>query len=153
MKLICCLALLLSGCMAVIGYYPTEEELAALRRGEDPRANEGARRESTGGQPEAAAPAADEAAPSSGKVLRWIDSATVAIEANSRREVVALAGYSKPADAEEERRAKDRHMDRWTYGKAVTLSYPLRDGQGSTLHRDGEGRLMALLDGLAAGAE
>lgn len=153
MKLICCLALLLSGCMAVIGYYPTEEELAALRRGEDPRANEGARREGAAGQPAEPIAVSIDGAPRTGKVLRWIDSATVAIEAGGRREIVALAGRSRLADLNEEREAVSRQMDRFTFGMPVALTYPLTNAEGQAVHRDAEGRLIAAISEFASGAK
>jgi hypothetical protein len=45
-----CLLLLMTGCMAVLGYEPTPSELEAIRRGEDPRANEAEIRERNAGE-------------------------------------------------------------------------------------------------------
>jgi hypothetical protein len=135
---------MLSGCMTVIGYYPTDAELAALRRGEDPRSKEYQQRQSAGG--EAEPNVSDTGAPVEGVILRWVDSATVTIEAKGRREIVAIPSRSRLTDPQDEQNALDRNMDHWTFGKRVYLSYPLRDARGQVVHRDAQGRLLAEID-------
>lgn len=145
--------------MAVLGYEPTPEELEAIRRGEDPRANEGKepppsnapaangrprRPPDNRAVPDDATPA--ETGPASCVILRWLDSATVSVEAEGRREVVALAGLSAQEDAASEERALSDRMNRWTYGTAARLRYPLKDAKGQVVYRDTEGRLLAALD-------
>ncbi|MCA8911170.1 MAG: hypothetical protein KDB82_05675 [Planctomycetes bacterium] len=153
-----CLVLSLSGCMAVIGYEPTAAELEAIRHGEDPRANEDANKQQGNAgesgervgnhdtRPGAMNPVAENTeGPSQGTVLRWLDSATVVIEADSHRETVALAGQTVDADPVKERDALDARMERWTYGTAVRLQYPLKDKQGEIIYRDADGRLIATI--------
>ncbi len=137
----------LSGCIAVLGYEPTPEELAAILRGEDPRADEfqPAARATTAPEPAPAATAQLDA-PERGTVLRWRDSSTLVIEADGRAEVVALVGERALADHEAEQRALSSRMNLWTYGKAVRLTYPKRDASGGVIYRDGEGRLLARIE-------
>jgi hypothetical protein len=152
------LALSLSGCMTVLGYEPTPAELEAIRRGEDPRANENARRQQGNAgesreqsgkgdtQPSAMNPQGDRnEGPAEGTVLRWIDSATVVIEADSHRETVALVGRKALDDLGREQDALDAHMERWTYGTRVQLQYPVKDKQGEVIYRDADGRLLATI--------
>lgn len=147
------LIFVLSGCMAVLGYEPTPAELEAIKRGEDPRANEGENRETTGnaGQPgeepeEPRYAREQEPGPADGTVLRWMDSATVVVEAGGAREVVAIVGESKRDSAFDEQVALDDRMNKWTYGSYVKLSYPVKNDEGGTIYRDAEGRLLALID-------
>lgn len=156
-------AVSLSGCMAVLGYEPTQAELDAIRRGEDPRAGEEERqkeREQAGldqqgnagesGETRAsgANPGGDvyEQGPSEGTVLRWLDSTTLVIEADSRRETVALADQQPIEDSAREHLALEQRMDRWTYGTSVKLHYPIQDQSGEVVYRDREGRLLATID-------
>lgn len=151
-----CLILLTSGCMAVLGYEPTPAELEMIRRGEDPRANEDEARDTTGnagegetrpGEPEQPRiPRQQQPGPAGGTVLRWMDSATVVVEVNDEREVVRLAGERPRDSAFDEQVALDDHMNKWTYGAWVRLSYPLRGDDGSPIYRDAEGRLLATID-------
>jgi hypothetical protein len=155
------LSLATSGCMAVLGYEPTPTELAAIRRGEDPRAGEEERtaerrearerreKEGNAGESATSEPRYEEDAepgPTEGTVLRWLDSATVVIEANAQRETVALAGETAHADSGEEYIALDDRMNRWTYGTPVRLTYPVKDQQGRPIYRDTRGRLVATID-------
>jgi hypothetical protein len=151
--LLICLSL--SGCLAVIGYEPTPEELEALRRGEDPRAHETEdaqvsvpehrhRTTREGGQPPASTN--PEPAPHTGIVLRWKDSATLVIEAAGAAEVVALAGEQPSRDRDTEQRALNRRMNEWTYGMTVNLRYPTRDASGAVIYRDAQGQLVAAID-------
>lgn len=146
----------LTGCMAVLGYEPTPAELEAIRRGEDPRANEGDSRETTGnaGQPANEAGEPEEPAyspeqtpgPEQATILRWLDSATVVVEADGAREVVALFGESVRESAFDEQVALDDRMNKWTYGSYVRLSYPVKNDEGDTIYRDAEGRLLAVIE-------
>lgn len=147
------LIMVLSGCLAVLGYEPTPAELEAIKRGEDPRANESRSSETGASQPQDPADAVEQPAsaeqspgPLRGTVLRWIDSATVVVEAEGAREVVALAGEATRESAFEEQTALDDRMNRWTYGSAVTLTYPVKDARGETVYRDSEGRLLAHIE-------
>jgi hypothetical protein len=149
--LILTLPLALGGCLAVIGYEPTPEEVEALQRGEDPRANEQPR-QASGGEPARSVentrpePKEQPTGPADGTVLRWLDSATLVIEANARREVVALVGESVRTDLWDEQQALDERMNRWTYGKSIRLNYPRHTETGTTIYRDGEGRLLATIE-------
>ncbi len=149
------MSLSLTGCLAVIGYEPTPEELEALRRGEDPRAHENeqaqvnepehpARTTREGGQPAVATD--QQPGPSQGIVLRWKDSATLVIEAAGAAEVVALAGEKASTDHDAEQRALNRRMNEWTYGMTVNLRYPTRDASGAVIYRDADGRLVAAIE-------
>lgn len=155
------LVLLASGCMTVLGYEPTPAELEAIRRGEDPRAGEEERmaerrearerreKEGSAGESASREPEYKEGAepgPAEGTVLRWLDSATVVIEANGQRETVALAGETAHADSGDEYIALDDRMNRWTYGTTVRLTYPAEDKQGRPIYRDSRGRLIATID-------
>ncbi|MBK8206904.1 MAG: hypothetical protein IPK87_08970 [Planctomycetes bacterium] len=146
---------MLAGCAGVIGYEPTEAEAAAIARGEDPRANEQPR-ESNGGEatdPETGRvvkpkepPKEQPAGPGEGTVLRWVDSATLVIEAGAKRETVALVGEAPREDGWEEQRLLDERMNKWTYGTAVKLKYPTRNEEGKPIYRDGQGRLLAVIE-------
>lgn len=143
---------LLGGCMAVIGYDPTDEELEAIRRGEDPRANEGKQpaanavegnRQGQGGQPERPKAEAEQPpGPSQGTVLRWMDASTVVIEAENRREVVKIQGDNFASYADESR-ALDERMNTFTYGSLIRLTYPQTGSEGKPVYRDAEGNLLA----------
>ena len=158
LRLLTCLCLMLTtaGCMAVLGYEPTPAELEAIRRGEDPRANEGEQKQGNAGesaQVERDRPAgnnwnsAEQApAPTEGTVLRWVNSVTLVIEAADRRETVALAGESESDDFEFEQRRLDERMNRWTYGTTVRLAYPTKNEKGEPVYRDAQGRLLARID-------
>ena len=141
------LILVLGGCMAVLGYEPTPAELEAIKRGEDPRANEGedertagesgvAEDGETGGPREerSVVEPDQDGGPSQGTVLRWMDAETLVIEADSKREVVLVANTSNDLDA---------LMDKYTYGTTVRLSYPNKDARGEVVYRDAQGRLLA----------
>ena len=143
--------------MAVLGYEPTPSELDAIRRGEDPRANESERKQGNAGEssesganaegprkPNYAAPV-DEPAPQEGTVLRWMDSATLVIEAGDKRETIVLQGTTVPEDFGEERRLLDERMNEWTYGTPVRLTYPVTDDKGEVVFRDDQGRLLATI--------
>ncbi|MBX3460796.1 MAG: hypothetical protein KF696_12685 [Planctomycetes bacterium] len=153
MARLCCLIMLplLASC-TVLGYEPTPEELEAIRRGEDPRANEQPRQGNGGEQPEGRdpqkpreAPVDQPPGPLSGIVLRWVNSAVLVIEAEGKRETVALAGEAPLEDGWDEERRLDERMNKWTYGTQVTLEYPTRNGKGETIYRDGHGRLVAII--------
>ena len=142
--------------MAVLGYEPTPAELEAIRRGEDPRANEGQSRETEGnaGQAREETPEPEDPryareqqpGPDGGTVLRWMDSATVVVEVDGAREVVSLVGQGKRESEFDEQVALDDHMNRWTYGSYVALRYPLKNDEGATIYRDAEGRLLATIE-------
>lgn len=158
LRVLTCLCLLLStaGCMAVLGYEPTPAELEVIRRGEDPRANEGEQKQGNAGESaelNRERPVANNwnsaeqaPAPTEGTVLRWVDSATVVIEADARRETVALPGESAAEDFGEEQRRLDKRMNRWTYGTQVRLAYPTKNEKGEVIYRDGQGRLLAHIE-------
>ena len=149
------LLLTLPGCMAVIGYNPTPEDVAAIQRGENPRDSDGQaqpkdqpqapQRQGQAGQ-DPAPPVAQTPAPSQGVVLRWKDSATLVIEADGKAEVVALAGQAALTDHVAEQRALSDRMNRWTYGMGITLRYPKRDEAGNTIYRDTQGQLVATIE-------
>ncbi|MBX3475696.1 MAG: hypothetical protein KF754_15100 [Planctomycetes bacterium] len=144
--LLVCVVLLCGGCMAVLGYEPTDEELEAIRRGEDPRANEGKPGNEKPGpadnRPRAPEPEPDrQPGPDRGVVLRWVDASTVVIEADARSMVVRIPGEF--ASIEAESRAFNDRMNKWTYGTEVRLVYPLRDAGGQPKYRDAEGNLLA----------
>jgi hypothetical protein len=145
--------------MAVLGYEPTPAELEMIRRGEDPRAGEDERRAeaaerrekegAAGESREKGEPAYVEGAepgPAEGTILRWLDSATVVIEANERRETVALAGQTTKPDSGDEYAALDERMNRWTFGTPVRLAYPVKDKQGRPIYRDERGNLLATIE-------
>jgi hypothetical protein len=149
------LVLLLAGCAGIIGYEPTEAEAEAIARGEDPRADEDAKREAReaanpgGGAGEARQPrdpsesgvgaaAEQKAGPERGTVLRWMDVRRVVIEADGNREVVVL-----PEDAPGG--SLDERMNKWTYGTEVRLRYG-KDAQGKAIYRDELGRLLATIE-------
>ncbi|MCL4729267.1 MAG: hypothetical protein KJ044_02365 [Planctomycetes bacterium] len=141
------LALLLplaGGCMAVLGYEPTPEELEAIRRGEDPRANESRApkpaNNAPANSPEQQTP--QDTAPSEGIILRWIDAVTVVIEAENLSHVVRIPNQ-RFATLEAEAAAFRERMDRYTYGTAVRLVYPVKDKLGRPVWRDEEGNLLA----------
>jgi hypothetical protein len=149
------LALATSGCMTVLGYEPTPAELEAIRRGEDPRAGEDERREKRGNAGESGetvdktepeSPKEGAPGPNEGTILRWIDSATVVIEANEQRETVLIAGEAPREDMSDEQAVLDDRMNRWTYGTSVRLSYPVKDKQGQPIYRDSRGNLIANID-------
>lgn len=140
--------LLLCGCMAVLGYEPTDAELEAIRRGEDPRAGEAEREAEREQQAEVREAEAREAAkgppaPAEGQVVRWMDSMTLVIEADARREVVAVIDDKLDL---EDRWAVDERMNNFTYGMWVRLRYPLTDDAGEVIYRDHEGRLLAEIE-------
>ncbi len=141
---------LLAGCMAVLGYNPTPEELEAIKRGEDPRARErqpvkdGARADGGKGvekPPEA--PRDQQPGPATATVLRWTSSATLTVEAEGRLMVVALPGVETPADFAAAERARMNAEDAFPYGTAIRLSYPVKDRAGKTIYRDADDRLLA----------
>ncbi len=134
----------LTGCLAVLGYEPTPDEIEAIKRGEDPRANEDRR---TAGESESE-PATeqpvftadqDEPGPAAGTILRWVSAREVIIEADEKRERVARAD-AEPGDD------LDALMNRYTYGTPVRLGYPVTDSEGGTVYRDGQGRLLATIE-------
>lgn len=138
---------LLGGCMAVIGYEPTEAELEAIRRGEDPRANEGKEPKPENNQPannsrQPEVPQDQKQGPDQGTVLRWVDARTVVIEAEERSQVVLIQG-DKFETVEAESRAFNDRMNQWTYGTAIRLTYPVKDKAGKPVYRDAEGNLLA----------
>lgn len=141
---------LIGGCMAVIGYEPTEEELEAIRRGEDPRANEGKEPKPASNQPAPNQPrqpdspdAADQTeGPAEGVVLRWVDASTVVIEAEARSQVVRIPNERFETREAEARVFNDR-MNQWTYGTSVRLTYPVKGKDGKPVYRDAEGNLLA----------
>ncbi len=143
---------LLGGCMAIIGYDPTDEELDAIRRGEDPRAHENnqpadnsvqGNRQGQGGQPDRPKAEAEQLpGPGEGTVLRWMDASTLVIEAESRREVVKIQGDEFATTSEESRALNDR-MNTYTYGTLVRLTYPQTGSEGKPVYRDAEGNLLA----------
>ena len=138
------LIIVLSGCMTVLGYEPTPAELEMIKRGEDPRANEGETDERTGGESAVAETKAEEErpifeadqseGPRTGTVLRWLNSDTLIVEADSKREVVVVANMTSDLDA---------LMDTYTYGTQVSLTYPRRNARGEVIYRDDQGRLLA----------
>lgn len=136
----------LSGC-TVLGYVPTDAELEAILRGEDPRANEDEAAPKPKPRPPPAPPeVTGEAGPSRGTVLRWIDAATLVIEADDRRERVRLFRVTVPADPARAERALDQAMNRYTYGAAIRLRYPGRTRKGETVYRNAEGDLIATIE-------
>lgn len=148
-----CLVLLTSGCIAVLGYEPTPAELEMIRRGEDPRANENDSVDTTGNAGEGGTETVEptntveqKPGPEQGTVLRWMDSATVVVEVDNRREVVSLVGEKARESAFDERVALDDRMNKWTYGTWVRLSYPLTDNEGAPIYRDPQGHLLATID-------
>lgn len=134
----------LGGCMAVLGYEPTPSELEAIKRGEDPRANEGHGDERTAGESVGndSQPREDKAifepdhsdGPGRGTVLRWIDAETLVIEAGGRRETVNVLNRGNDLEA---------LMDAYTYGRDVELTYTTKDARGEVIYRDEQGRLLA----------
>lgn len=138
---------LIGGCMAVIGYEPTEAELEAIRRGEDPRANEGKEPKPADNQPAPNQPRQPDAVeqtegPAEGIVLRWVDASTLVIEAEARSQVVRIPNERFETREAESRALNDR-MNQWTYGTSVRLTYPVKDKEGKPVYRDGEGNLLA----------
>jgi hypothetical protein len=157
LRVLICLSLALatSGCIAVLGYEPTPAELEMIRRGEDPRAGEEERREKRGNAGESRETTEnsepeyskeDAPGPAEGTILRWIDSATVIIEANGHRETVMIAGETPREDAFDEQAVLDDRMNRWTYGTSVRLTYPVKDKDGQPIYRDSRGNLIATID-------
>lgn len=141
---------LLAGCMAVLGYNPTPEELEAIKRGEDPRARErhpakdGTRADGGKGvekPPEV--PKDQQPGPATATILRWTSSATLTVEAEGRLMVVALPGVDTPADFAAAERARMNAEDAFPYGTAIRLSYPVKDKAGKTIYRDADDRLLA----------
>lgn len=148
---LCASFLALSGCMAVLGYMPTDAELEAIRRGEDPRANEDKPADTQAPthkpmpthKPDTIEIPVDQApGPVEGTVLRWIDCYTLVIEAEGRRQTVLLQG-PKLATHEAEAHALDGRMNDHTFGTIVRLGYPLRDKQDKPIYRDARGNLLA----------
>lgn len=149
---------LLAGCMGVIGYYPTEEELEAIKRGENPRAKanqpardgkagdsgKSARRD--GGNVEPTPPPEQTPGPVRGVVLRWVSAASVNIEAEGRLHVVVIPGVVVPQEYSAAERARMNAEDEYPYGTAVILTYPRRDAAGKTVYRDNEDRLLAKIE-------
>ena len=135
--------------MAVLGYNPTEEELAAIRRGEDPRAGEASRK--AGARPEKApaeaetAPEKQAAGPAHALVLRWFEAGRVSVEVEGRRLTVLIQKDEFASEAEAAR-ALDLRMTTYTYGTRVKLTYPVRDAQGNTVFRDAQGNLLAIIE-------
>lgn len=168
-KLLCLLLLLPCGCGKVLGYYPTEEELAAIQRGEDPRANESTEprarpteeprdRSTSGGlesdsgripaSPDAPRQPAEEAqaGPASASVLRWVDCSLVIVEAEGRRERLRLAGVSVPRDFVEAQEALEQARQDYPSGTRLSLSYPQKNSDGkSVVFRNAEGELLATI--------
>jgi hypothetical protein len=134
----------------VLGYNPTEAELEAIRRGEDPRADEG--KPAPEGRPakkraaEAPAlPAEQSVGPATAMVLRWLDVSTLSIEADGKRQTVLIQGVNF-ATAEAATRALDARMNAHTYGSSVRLIYPLKDAAGNAIYRDAQGNLLARVE-------
>lgn len=149
----CLLILPLLAACTVLGYEPTEAELEAIRRGEDPRANEKPREGNAGetpagekSSPNRETPREQPPGPEKGTVLRWVNSATLVIEAGGKRETVALPGEAPLPDGWDEERRLDERMNKWTYGTQVKLTYPTRDDKGGVIYRDGNGRLVASIE-------
>jgi hypothetical protein len=143
------LALATSGCMTVLGYEPTPAELEAIRRGEDERREKRGNAGESGetvDKTEPESPKEGAPGPNEGTILRWIDSATVVIEANEQRETVLIAGEAPREDMSDEQAVLDDRMNRWTYGTSVRLSYPVKDKQGQPIYRDSRGNLIANID-------
>jgi hypothetical protein len=142
---------------------PTDAEVDAIMRGEDPRADEDnpapqpKPRAGTGRQPRETTgrptrnpqprpevvPESDEPAPSQGVVLRWMDAATVVLEAGGKREIARVAGASVPKGFSEAADAKREAEERMPYGTRVSLEYPNLGTDGKPKYRDPEGRLLA----------
>ena len=142
------IVLVLSGCMAVLGYNPTEAELEAIRRGEDPRANEGKAGPAPDGKPaeeKPALPAEQTPGPATATVLRWLDASTLSIEAEGRRQTVLIQGDNF-ATTEAAARALDARMNAHTYGSSVRLAYPVKDAAGKPVYRDAQGNLLAVIE-------
>lgn len=136
------LMLLSSGCMAVIGYIPTDEELAAIRRGEDPRAGE---RPAPAAVAEPETPPPQPAGPETALVLRWVEADKLIVEAQGRRQTVLIQGDNFASEAARERALNER-MNRHTYGAGIRLVFPLRDAAGATIFRDSQGNLLARIE-------
>lgn len=160
--------LLPCGCGKVLGYYPSEEELAAIQRGEDPRANESGtpkpkpkenerRRDDSGGldaTPRERGPnsggaggAGDEArdaGPAGGVVLRWVDCTMVIVEAEGKRERVRLAGAKLPDDYTEANEALNAMREKYPGGTKLLFIYPVKSPDGkTTIYRNKDGDLLA----------
>lgn len=156
------------GCGKVIGYYPTEAELDAIQRGEDPRANESGtpapkpkegdrKRDTTGGlegsgkergpNSSGAGGAGDEArdaGPSSAVVLRWIDCSLLIVEGEGKRERVRIPGAALPEDLAEANDALNAMREKYPSGTKLALSYPVKSQDGkSTIYRSKDGDLLA----------
>ncbi len=155
------------GCGKVLGYYPTEAELDAIQRGEDPRANESSKpkekpkekdrpRDTTGGldgsgerntNSGGAGEKPDEpgsAGPSTGVVLRWVDCGLVIIEAEGKRERVRMPGVEVPRDYTEAQDALNQHREDFPSGTKLELTYPQKSADGKVIiYRNNEGDLLA----------
>ena len=156
------------GCGKVLGYYPTEAELDAIQRGEDPRANESGKpapkpkesdrpRDSSGGlegsgkergpNSSGAGGTGDEArdaGPGSGVVLRWIDCTLLIVEGEGKRERVRIPGASVPTDFAEASDALNKMRETYPSGTKLVLAYPLKSQDGkSIVYRNKDGDLLA----------
>lgn len=160
--------LLLCGCGKVLGYYPTEEELAAINRGENPRDDESSKpkekpnekdrpRDTSGGldgsgkdrgSNAGGAGGAPEdpqgAGPAAGVVLRWVDCTLLIIEAEGKRERVRIPGAALPEDLAEANDALNAMREKYPSGTKLALSYPVKSQDGkSTTYRNKDGDLLA----------
>lgn len=160
--------LLLCGCGKVLGYYPTEEELAAINRGEDPRSEgnpkpankpndkdrprdssggldgSGKDRGSNSGGAGGAGDEARDAGPAGGVVLRWVDCTMVIVEAEGKRERVRLAGAKLPDDYTEANDALNAMREKYPGGTKLLFTYPVKSPDGkATIYRNKDGDLLA----------
>lgn len=151
LTLVCLLGL--PGCAAVLGYEPTPQELDAIMRGEDPRADDAPTEQPasvessneprmTAGAPNTPEPVQPETAPATATVLRWRKWNVVIVETDGAREEVVVLGQKKPANAFAEQSALDRNMNDYTFGATLTLEYE-SDADGKPIYRDAQGRLIA----------
>lgn len=168
-RILAVLCLLLPvGCGKVLGYYPTEAELDAIQRGEDPRANESSKpkekpsekdrpRDATGGLDNSgnerntnsggAGEKPEEPStrgPGTGVVLRWVDCGLVIVEAEGKRERVRMPGVEVPRDYTEAQDALNQRREDFPSGTKLLLSYPKKSADGKvTIYRNNEGDLLA----------
>ena len=158
------------GCGKVLGYYPTEAELDAIERGEDPRANETSKpakkpvekdrpRDQGGGldngNPERNTnsggagerneePGANAAGPGTGVVLRWVDCGLVIVEAEGKRERVRLIGVEVPRDYAQAQDELNQRREDFPSGTKLALTYPQNSADGKVIiYRNTEGDLLA----------
>ncbi len=154
------------GCGSVIGYYPTEEEVAAIQRGESPRSNKSSPakkepevkrdRDQTGGleSPEGKRTSSgagevtpeetSSTGPTRAKVLRWVDCGLVIVEAEGKRERVRMPGVEVPRDFVEAQDALNAARTDFPTGTNISLSYPQKSADGKFVtYRNKEGDLLA----------